>query len=119
MSQQKKHSGLLRLILTAPNYDSLVYSREHMRYWTFVKECHPTSEQQMVVTIYVGDIEDHNKWLHTCAKAVELMNLCVRQYKAVFRSSLREIQNFAPVYNCLSYMRPDDLLTPFIELIQN
>lgn len=119
MSQQTKHSGLARLILTAPNYESLIYSREHMRYWTFVKECHPTSERQMVVTIYVGVLKNHDKWLHACAKAVELMNLCVRQYKAVFRSSLRELPNFAPTYNSLSYIRPDDLLTPFVELIQD
>ena len=105
------------LVLSAPTVQQLKDAREHLRYWPYVKAFRPMDETHMKVLVFVGRGIPETKWNYYVTRSCELMNQCVRQYQALFVTT-----NDCPTfrlyqYHCKGFLRPDDLLKPFCDFI--
>lgn len=110
-------TGLAEITLCAPTRRALLDAREHLRYWPFVKEFHDIDYLRLRVTIFVGRGYSRRQWQHYCQSGMELMTLCVKQYKAYFRQWSDELSFFEPSYNPTEFLRPDNLLQPMSNFI--
>lgn len=119
----RKHggTGLAELTLYATSRKGLLDAREHLRYWPFVKEFREITPlgfpHALRVTIFIGRGLTHKQWLNYCRRGQELMTLCVKQHKAFFCGWSDELLHFAPHYTDSEYLRPDDLLQPMSNFI--
>ena len=74
-------------------------------------------ETRMKVLVFVGRGISETQWNYYSTRSCELMNLCVRQHQAWFVPT-----NECPAF-CLhqyhrnGFLRPDDLLKPFCDFI--
>ena len=113
----KRQSGLVVFILSTPTAQQLRDAREHLRYWPYVKAFRPVNETHMKVSVFVGRGISESQWNYYVTRSCELMNQCVRQYQALF-----VMTNECPVFGLRQYhrngfLRPDDLLKPFCDFI--
>ena len=75
----KRQSGMMVLLLSAPNAQKLKDVSKHMRYWPYVKAFRPIDGTHMKVLIVVGKGIPDMKWNYYVTRSCELMNQCVRQ----------------------------------------
>lgn len=113
----KQQSGMVVFMLSAPTTQQLMDTREHLRYWPYVKAFWPVDEIHMKVLVFVGRGIIETKWNYYVTRSCELMNQCVRQYQALFVTT-----NECPAFGLRQYhrngfLRPDDLLKPFCDFI--
>jgi len=113
----KRQSGMMVFVISAPTAQQLKDAREHLRYWPYVKAFWPVDETHMKVLVFVGRGIPETKWNFYVTRSCELMNQCVRQYQALFVTT-----NECPAFGLRQYhrngfLRPDDLLKPFCDFI--
>jgi len=114
---RNQKTGLIQLTLSAPTYTALMDAREHLRYWPYIKSCHPLTAKSLSVTILIGHTDCPKCWSHYCARAIELMSLCLRQYHATFSGSTDELTQFQIPLTGETYLRPNSLIKPFSNFI--
>ena len=117
--KKKSVSGLLCVIMQGTSRKAILSAREHLRFWSFVKEFHEVSECRMSVTIFIGKGLCKKMWKKYCEKSVEMMNLCVKQYDVHFETNTKEILNFIPQIDGTTFIRPDDFIEPMYNLLNN
>ena len=110
-------TGLAEMTLSAPTRRALMDAREHLRYWPFVKEFREKDYLHLRVIIFIGKGYSRELWKGYCQRGMELMTLCVRQYKACLRGWTTELDHFEPQYTDTEYLRPDSLLQPMSNFI--
>lgn len=110
-------TGLAEITLCAPTRRALLDAREHLRYWPFVKEFRDLDNLRLRVTIFVGHGYTRKQWKHYCQSGMELMTLGVKQHRAYFRQWTDELSHFEPSYTPSEYLRPDNLLQPMSNFI--
>ena len=115
----KRQSGMVVFMLSAPTTQQLKDAREHLRYWSYVKAFWPVDETHMKVLVFVGRGIPETKWNYYVTRSCELMNQCVRQYQVLFVTT-----NECPAFGLRQYhrngfLRPDDLLKPFCDFIDD
>ena len=113
----KRQSGMVAFMLSTPTTQQLKDVREHLRYWPYVKAFRPVDETRMKVLVFVGRGISETQWNYYVTRSCELMNQCVRQYQALLVTT-----NECPVFLLYQYhrngfLRPDDLLKPFCDFI--
>ena len=113
----KRQSGMVLFLLTAPTAEKLEDAREHLRYWPYVKAFRPLDKTHMKVLIFVGRGIPKSQWNYYVTRSSELMNHCVRQYQALFVTTNRSPSLWLRHYHCNGFLRPDDLLKPFCDFI--
>jgi len=114
---QKRQSGMVVFVLSTPTMQQLKDAREHLRYWPYVKAFWPVDETHMKVLVFVGRGIPETKWNYYVTRSSELMNQCVRQYQALFVTT-NECPAFGlRQYHCNGFLRPDNLLKPFCDFI--
>lgn len=94
--KKKSVSGLLCVTMQGTSREAVLSAREHLRFWSFVKEFHELSECRMSVTIFVGKGLCQKMWRKYCERSVEMMNLCVKQYDVHFDTNTKELLDFQP-----------------------
>lgn len=114
---RRSGTGLAEITLCAPTRRALLDAREHLRYWPFVKEIRDLDDLRLRVTIFVGRGYTRRQWKHYCQSGMELMTLCVKQHRAYFRQWTEELSHFEPRYSSTEYLRPDNLLQPMSNFI--
>lgn len=117
--RKKSVTGLVYIPLLGSSKQAIVSAREHLRFWSFVKEFHDDAECKMSVLIYVGKGLCKKKWRECCEKAVELMNLCLKQYDVHCEVSTKEVLDFNPIVDGSTFIRPDDFMESMYNLINN
>lgn len=115
----RRQSGLVAFVLSAPTAQQLKDAREHLRYWPYVKAFWPVDETHMKVLVFVGRGIPEMKWNYYVTCSCELMNQCARQYQTLF-----VMTNECPAFGLRQYhrngfLRPDDLLKPFCDFIDD
>ena len=113
----KRHSGMVFFMLTAPTAEKLKDTREHLRYWPYVKAFKPVDATHMEVLVFVGTGITDDKWKYYVTRSCELMNQCVRQYQALFVVTNGWPALWLRRYHHNGFHRPDDLLKPFCDFI--
>lgn len=113
----KRQSGMAVFILSAPTAQQMNDAREHLRYWPYVKAFRPVDETHMKVLVLVGRGIPETEWNYYVARSCELMNLCVRQYQALFVTTSECAAFWLRQYHRNGFLRPDDLLKPFCDFI--
>lgn len=113
----KRHSGMMFFMLTSPTAEKLKVAREHLRYWPYVKAFKPLDETHMKVLIYIGRGITKEKWDYYVSRSCELMNQCLRQYQALFVMTSGCPALWLRQYHHNGFLRPDDLLKPFCDFI--
>lgn len=113
----KRHSGMMFFMLTSPTAEKLKDAREHLRYWPYVKAFKPLDETHMKVLIYIGRGITKEKWDYYVSRSCELMNQCLRQYQALFVMTSGCPALWQRQYHHNGFLRPDDLLKPFCDFI--
>lgn len=113
----KRHSGMMFFMLTTSTAEMLREAREHLRYWPYVKAFKPMDETHMKVLVFVGRGIPETKWNYYVSRSCELMNQCVRQYHAFFVMTKGCRALWLRRYHHNGFLRPDDLLTPFCDFI--
>lgn len=116
-SDTKRQSGLVVFSLSAPYAYQLRDVREHLRYWPFIKAFKPMDETHMKVLVYVGKGITEEKWDYYLKRSCELMNQCVRQHQAIFVENRSYSSHSFMQYHHNGFLRPDDLLKPFSDFI--
>ena len=112
-----RHSGMMFFLLTAPTVEMLREAREHLRYWPYVKAFKPMDETHMKVLVFVGRGIPESKWNYYVSRSCELMYQCVRQYQALFVVTNGWPALWLRRYHHNGFHRPDDLLKPFCDFI--
>ncbi|MCI7555910.1 MAG: uracil-DNA glycosylase family protein [Bacteroidales bacterium] len=105
-------TGLTEMTLCAPTRRALLDAREHLRYWPYVKEFREKDYLKLRVIIFIGKGYSRKQWNDYCQRAMELLTLCVMQYKACFKGWTAELDHFEPQYTDNEFLRPDNLLQP-------
>lgn len=113
----KRKSGMVVFVLSAPTAQQLKYAREHLRYWPYVKAFRPVDDTNMEVLVFVGREIPEIKWNYYVIRSCELMNLSVRQYHALFIISNNNNEYSFRKYHRNGFHRPDNLLKPFSDFI--
>ena len=113
----KRQSGVVVFMLCAPTAQQMKDAREHLRYWPYVKAFRPVDETHMKVLVFVGRGISETKWNYYVPRSCELMNLCVRQYQALFVTTNERPAFYLRQYHRNGFLRPDDLLKPFCDFI--
>lgn len=113
----RNRSGMATFILSAPTTNQLKEAREHLRYWPYVKAFIPTDNTHIKVCIFIGRGITEKNWDYYEARSCELMNLCVQQYHASFVIAPEHPASWLKQYNSNGFLRPDDLLKPFCDFI--
>lgn len=113
----KRHSGMMFFMLTSPTAEKLKDAREHLCYWPYVKAFKPLDETHMKVLIYIGRGITKEKWDYYVSRSCELMNQCLRQYQALFVMTSGCPALWLRQYHHNGFLRPDDLLKPFCDFI--
>lgn len=113
----KRHLEMIFFLLTAPTAEKLKDVREHLRYWPYVKAFKPVDATHMKVLIFVGKGITDDKWNYYVTRSCELMNQCVRQYQALFVMTSGCHALWLRQYHHNGFLRPDDLLKPFCNFI--
>ena len=113
----KRKSGMVIFVLSAPTAQQLKDAREHLRYWPYVKAFRPIDDTHMEVLVFVGRGIPEIKWNYYVTRSCELMNQCVRQYQALFVTTNDGSTFRLHQYHCNGFLRPDDLLKPFCDFI--
>lgn len=75
------------------------------------------NETHMKVLVDVGKGITEEKWDYYLEHSCELMNLCVRQHQALFIVANQESSHLFKRYHKNGFLRPDDLLIPFCNFI--
>ena len=114
---QKRQSGMVVFVLSTPTAQQLKDAREHLRYWPYVKAFRPMDETHMKVLVFVGRGIPEKKWNYYVTRSCELMNQCVRQYQALFVTRIECPAFGLRQYHRNGFLRPDDLLKPFCDFI--
>lgn len=117
--RKKSVTGLVHVTMVCPSRHALLSAREHLRFWSFVKEFHEESECRMSVTISVGKELCRKMWREYCEKAVEMMNLCLKQYDVRCEVSTKEVLDFDPIVDGSTFIRPDDFMESMYNLHNN
>ncbi len=115
----RRQSGIVVFMLSTPTAQQLRDVREHLRYWPYVKAFRPVDATHMKVLVFVGRGISEKQWSYYLTRSCELMNQCVRQYHALFKTT-----NGCPAcwlwwYHRNGFLRPDDLLKPFCDFIDD
>ncbi len=113
----KRQSGIVVFILSAPSAQQLKDTREHLLYWPYVKAFRPVDETHMNVQVLVGRGVSETQWKYYVTRSCELMNLCVRQHQALFVTTKERPTFWLHQYHRNGFLRPDDLLKPFCDFI--
>lgn len=113
----KRQSGMVVFVLSAPKAQQLKDAREHLRYWPYVKAFWPVDQTHMKVLVFVGRGIPETKWNYYVTRSCELMNQCVRQYQALFVTTNEYPAFGLCLYHRNGFHRPDDLLKPFCDFI--
>lgn len=113
----KSGTGLAEFTLCAPTRRALMDAREHLRYWPFVKEFRDIDYLRIRVIVFVGHGYTRRQWQRYCQNGMELMTLCVKQHQAYFRNWSDELSHFEPNYNPSEFLRPENLLQPMSNFI--
>ena len=113
----KRYSGMVFFSLTAPSAEKLKDVREHLRYWPYVKAFKPVDATHMKVLVFIGKGITDEKWDYYVSRSCELMNQCVRQYQALFVKRNGYPALWLCQYHHNGFLRPDDLLKPFCDFI--
>lgn len=111
------HSGMIVFMLSAPTAHQLNGVREHLRYWSFVKAFQPVDETHMRVLVFVGRGVTEKMWNYYVARSNVMMNQCVTQYQALFVLTSERPAFLLHKYHRNGFLRPDDLLKPFCDFI--
>ena len=113
----KRKSGMVAFVLSAPSAQQLNETREHLRYWPYVKAFRPVDETHMKVLVLVGRGITEANWDFYVTRSCELMNQCVSQEQALFIMANNTSVSFFHKYHQNGFLRPDDLLKPFCDFI--
>lgn len=113
----KRQSGMVVFVLSTPTALQLKDAREHLRYWPYVKAFRPVDETHMKVMIFVGRGISEMQWNYYVTRSCELMNQCVRQYQSLFVMTNKCPKFLLSQYHRNGFLRPDDLLKPFCDFI--
>ncbi len=113
----KMKNGMALFVLSAPTIKKLMDAREHLRYWPYVKAFYPVDSTHIRVWVYVAKSRQGAMWSYYVTRSSELMNLCVRQYQASFMLVCTSPSTQFRRYHPNGFMRPDDLLKPFSDFI--
>lgn len=113
----KRHSGMMFFLLAAPTAEKLKDTREHLRYWPYVKAFKPIDATHMNVLVFVGKGITDGMWDYYATRSCELMNQCVSQYQAYFVVTSGCPTLWLRQYHHNGFLRPDDLLKPFCDFI--
>lgn len=113
----KRQSGMMVFMLSAPTAQQLKDAREHLRYWPYVKAFRPVDETHMKVLVLVGRGITEANWDFYVTRSCELMNQCVSQEQALFVMANNTSVSFFHKYHQNGFLRPDDLLKPFCDYI--
>jgi hypothetical protein len=73
----------------------------------------------MRITVSIGKGLCKKMWKEYCEKAVEMMNLCLMQYKVQCYVSRNEVLDFSPIVNGTTFIRPDDFMDSMYNLLNN
>lgn len=103
--------------LSAPTSEKLKEVREHLRYWPYVKAFKPVDETHMKVLVFVGRGISVEKLDYYVTRSWELMNQCVRQHQALFVMTNGCPALWLRQYHHNSFLRPDELMKPFSDFI--
>lgn len=114
---QKRQSGMVVFMLSTPTAQQLKDAREHLRYWPYVKAFRPMDETHMKVLVFVGRGIPETQWDYYVTRSSELMNQCIRQYQASFVMTNECSAFLLRQYHRNGFLRPDDLLKPFCNFI--
>lgn len=114
---RRSGTGLAEFTLCAPTRRALMDAREHLRYWPFVKEFRDEAYLRIRVTVFIGRGYTRKQWQRYSQRGMELMTLCVKQHQAYFREWSDELSHFDPKYTPSEYLRPDNLLQPMSNFI--
>ena len=113
-----KHlTGMFVFILSAPSKQQKRDVCQHLRYWPFVKAFLPIDDTHMKVLVFVGNGITDNQWDFYVARSLELMNLCVRQHQSLFMMAQSNSIIPSRWFHSNTFLRPDDLLKPFCDFI--
>ncbi len=115
----RRQSGMMVFMLSTPTAQQLKDAREHLRYWPYVKAFRPMDETHMKVLVFVGRGISDAQWNYYVTRSCELMNQCVRQYNAIFVTTSECPGFWLHRYHRNGFLRPDDLLKPFCDFIDN
>lgn len=110
-------TGLAEMTLCAPTRRALLDAREHLRYWPYVKAFDDAGYHRLRVVVFIGRGYSRMMWQRYCQAAMELMSLCVKQHGAYFKGWSTEMNHFEPQYTDSEYLRPDNLLQPMSNFI--
>ncbi len=110
-------NGMVVFMLYAPTTSQLMDAREHLRYWPYVKAFYPVDSTHISVCVYVARNNQRSMWSYYVTRSSELMNLCVRQYQASFSLTCTRPSTGFRQYHPNGFLRPDDLLKPFSDFI--
>lgn len=117
--RKKSVTGLMHVTMEGSSRQALVSAREHLKFWSFVKEFHEEGECKMCVTVFIGKGLCKKMWRVYCEKAIEMMNLCLKQYEVHCEVSTKEVLDFHPVVDGSTFIRPDDFMESMYNLINN
>lgn len=115
----RRQSGMIVFMLSTPTAQQLKDAREHLRYWPYVKAFRPVDETHMKVLVFVGRGILEIQWNYYVTRSCELMNQCVRQYHALFVTTSECPAFWLRQYHRNGFLRPDDLLKPFCDFIDD
>ena len=115
----KRQSGMVFFTLSAPTAQQLMDTREHLRYWPYVKSFRPVDETHIKVLIFVGRGIPKAQWDNYVTRSCELMNQCVRQHQALFVMTKGYPSFWLRQYHRNGFLRPDELLKPFCDFIDD
>ena len=113
----KRQSGMVVFMLSTPTTQQLKDAREHLRYWPYVKAFRPVDKTHMEVLVFVGRGIPEAKWHYYVIQSCILMNQCVRQHQGTFVITDVKSDRCFHKYHENEYLRPDDLLKPFCNFI--
>ena len=115
--------GLAMFTICSADRSRLMDAREHLRYWPFVKEFREIEGLQSLhalrVTIFVGQGLTREQWQHDCKRGIQLMSLCLKQHRVSLSPLSLELTYFRPSYSNSEFLRPDDLLQPMSNFIND
>ena len=113
----RRQFGMVVFLLSAPTAEKLKEVCEHLRYWSYVKAFKPVDETHMKVLILVGRGIPETTWNYYVTRSCELMNQCVRQYRALFVITNDYSAFWLRRYHHNGFLRPDNLMKPFCDFI--
>lgn len=117
MLSPQRRSGMIVCMLSTSTGQQLKDAREHLRYWPYVKAFRPVDDTHMKVLVFVGRGIPETQWNYYVTRSCELMSQCVRQYQAVFMMTNESPSFWRYLYHRNGFLRPDDLLKPFCNFI--